>query len=77
MAGGFVMKFEDKKFCKLSTLADRWDVSIDRLRPLLERKDLLPWHPEKKVGAKGILVDVQSILRLEQNNYIDLLDADE
>lgn len=70
--GGFVMKFEEKKFCKIDTLCHRWDVSPDRVYELLKKQSLKPWHPEKKVGSKGILIDVQSILHVEANGYIDL-----
>ena len=71
------MKFEEKKFCKISTLCERWDVSVDRIVPLMRRQLLRPWHPERIVGQKGILVDVSSVLEVEKNGYINIADLDE
>ena len=69
--GGFVMRFEEKKFCQIRTLAERWDCSTDRIYDLLNRKVITPWHPEGSIGQRGLLIRVDSVLKLEQKE-IDL-----
>lgn len=64
------MSFEDKKFCRISTLEQRWDCSKDLIYDLLSKQVLLAWHPEGRVGKKGIRIDVKSILAAEANGYI-------
>lgn len=66
------MRFEDKKFCQLRTLADRWDCSTDYLKDLASRGVLRLWHPEGKESAKGVKVDVGSVIEAEQKGYIDV-----
>jgi len=66
------MKFEEKKFVQITTLAERWDCSRDRIYDLLSKKVLRPWHPESKASCRGVLVDVCSILEVEQSGYIDV-----
>lgn len=63
--GGFVMQFEEKKFCRISTLEERWDCSKDLIYDLVSRKVLTPWHPEGAVGKKGIRITVESVLKAE------------
>lgn len=70
------MKFEDKKFCKISTLAERWDCSPRTIYRLLEKEVLTAFHPESSVGTKGIRVDVGSILAAEQNGVLNWQDRD-
>ena len=68
---GFVMKFEDKKFCRISTLAERWDCSTRRIYQLIERGVLRPFHPEGRVGTKGIMVEVKCVLEIESRELVD------
>jgi len=65
--GGFVMKFEEKKFCRISTLAERWDCSSSRIYELVSKGRLRIWHPENKIGVKGALIEVRSVLEAETN----------
>ncbi len=67
-----MMQFEDKRFCQIRTLADRWDVSTDRIYELLTKGVLRPWHPQAKVGAKGLLICVKSVLVVEESGYVEL-----
>lgn len=64
--GGFVMRFEEKKFCQIRTLAERWDCSTDRIYDCINQGLLRPWHPSGVVGKKGVMIEVQSVLALEQ-----------
>lgn len=66
------MRFEEKKFVQIRTLAERWDSSTDRIYDLLSKGILKPWHPEAKVGHKGIMIEVQSVLEVEERGYIHL-----
>jgi hypothetical protein len=66
------MRFEDKKFCQLRTLADRWDCSIDYLKDLASRGVIKFWHPEGKEHVKGVKVVVSSAIDAEKRGYIDI-----
>lgn len=63
--GGFVMKFEEKRFCRISTLAARWDCSTRRIYTLIEKGVLRPFHPEGRIGSKGMMVEVKSVIEIE------------
>lgn len=66
------MRFEEKKFCQIRTLAERWDCSTDRIYDLLSKKLIEHWHPENKgIGNRGLLIRVDSVLRLEQREMKD------
>ncbi len=64
------MKFEEKKFCRVTTLAERWDCSTRRIYYLVERNVLSPWHPERQVGKKGMMLDVARVLEVERDGVI-------
>lgn len=64
------MSFEQKKYCRISTLEERWDCSKDLIYDLISKKILIPWHPEGQIGKKGIRIDVQSVLAAEENGYL-------
>jgi hypothetical protein len=64
------MRFEEKKFCRISTLADRWDCSRERIYDLISKNVIRAWHPEGLVGVKGILIDVSDIIKAEYINLI-------
>ena len=66
------MTFEEKKFVRIGTLAERWDCSTDRIYDLLRRQRLRAWHPEREVGRKGLMIEVASILHVEASGYVDL-----
>lgn len=66
------MRFEEKRFCQIRTLSERWDVSTDRIYDLVTKGTLRAWHPEGRIGNKGLLVCVQSVLAVEARGYIDL-----
>ena len=74
-----LLPFELKKFVKASTLMQRWDCSVDLVRELASKGVIRLWHPEGKEGARGIRVDVASVLEAERKGYIHccgLLDED-
>ena len=64
------MKFEEKKFCRVTTLAERWDCSTRRIYYLVEKNVLSPFHPERQVGKKGMMLDVSRVLEVERNGMI-------
>lgn len=64
------MSFEEKKFCRISSLEDRWDCSRDMIYDMLSKNILKAWHPEAQIGKKGIRIEVQSVLDAEQKGYI-------
>lgn len=64
------MIFEEKKFARISTVADRWDSSTDRIYDLLSKNLLRAWHPEGKVGCRGVMIEVRSVLDLEKKGFI-------
>lgn len=66
------MRFEDKKFCQIRTLAERWDSSTSRIYDLVSKGFLKPWHPEGKAGQRGMMIDVKSVLDVESRGYVDL-----
>ena len=68
--GATAMRFEDKKYCQVRTLANRWDSSTDRIYDLLSKGVLRPFHPEGKTGGKGLLVEVQSVLEVEKRGSV-------
>ena len=70
------MVFEDKKFCQVRTLAQRWDCSTDRIYDLLRRGALVAFHPEGRIGTKGLLISVQSVVAVEINGVLDMADLD-
>lgn len=69
-SGSIVMRFEDKKFCQIRTLTDRWDCSRDRIYGLLSKGVLKAWHPEGHVGVRGVMIEVQSVLRVEASGEV-------
>ncbi len=74
--GGFVMRFEEKKFCRITTLAERWGCSVRHISNLVEKKVLKPFHPEAAAGRKGLRIDVQSVLEVETRGMVDIADKD-
>ena len=66
------MRFEEKKFCQIRTVADRWDCSPDRIYDCLSKGLLRAWHPEATIGKRGLLVVVESVLQVEKNGYVIL-----
>ena len=66
------MRFEEKKFCQMRTLAERWDCSIDYLKDLASKGVIKLWHPEGKEHAKGVKVDVSSAIEAEHKGYINV-----
>lgn len=75
--GGYVMRFEEKKYCRVSTLAERWDCSSRTIYRLLERNVLQAFHPEGIVGSKGLKIAVESVLQAEQTGKLNWSDKDE
>ncbi len=71
------MRFEEKKFCKIATLAERWDCSTRTIYRLIEREVLRPFHPEATMGAKGLRITVESVLEAEQSGMLNWQDRDE
>jgi hypothetical protein len=71
------MRFEEKKFCKISTLAMRWDCSARTIYRLLERKILQPFHAEGILGTKGLKITVESVLMAEKRGLLQWADKDE
>ena len=67
--------FEEKRFCQIRTLAERWDMPIRRLMSLAEKGVIRFWHPEGQKDRKGRLVDVGSILEAEKKGYIEPVDV--
>jgi len=65
------MKFEEKQFVQIRTLMHRWDCSRDLILDLISRGELVAWHPRGQVGQKGVRIQVDSVLSVEQNGYID------
>jgi hypothetical protein len=68
--GGFVMRFEERRFVQVRTLCERWDCGRDLIYDLVSKQRLQIWHPDKKVGNKGVRVCVQSVLDLEKKGMI-------
>lgn len=66
------MRFEEKKFCQVSTLADRWDCSTRQIYRLIDRGILRPFHPEGLIGSRGLRVDVASVLDVETRGILDI-----
>jgi hypothetical protein len=66
------MRFEEKKFVQIRTLAERWDSSTDRIYDLLSKEVLRPWHPEGKAGGRGLLIEVASILEVERKGFVKI-----
>ena len=71
------MRFEEKKFCRVSTLAERWDCSTRTIYRLLERNVLQAFHPESAIGAKGLRISVESVVKVESTGNISWQDKDE
>lgn len=65
------MSFEEKKFCQFRTLMHRWDCSANQIRELVSKGRLLLWHPEGYSNRKGIKIDVESVLEVEKNGYLE------
>mgnify|MGYP000952682887 CR=1 FL=1 len=66
------MEFEKKRFCQIRTLADRWDSSPDRILDLVSKGALRAWHPEGKVGCRGIMIEVRSVLEVEKKGFVHI-----
>lgn len=64
------MAFEEKKFCRISTLMERWDCSRTQIYDLISRGRLKRWHPEGQADKKGTRICVSSILQLEETGYV-------
>lgn len=64
------MKFEEKRFCRVNTLAERWDCSPRRIYYLVEKNVLSAFHPERQVGKKGMMLDVARVLEVERDGVI-------
>jgi len=65
-----VVTFEQRKFCQIRNLAVRWDCSTDRIKDLVSKGILVAWHPEGKTAAKGVMIDVQSVLKAEEKGVL-------
>lgn len=61
---------EGKRFMRISNLAARWDCSTDRIYDLINKEVLRPWHPEGKAGRRGLLIEVKSILLVEEEGFL-------
>lgn len=70
--GGWMGRFEDKKFVRISRLMERWDCSEDLIRQLISKGTLVEWHPEGRDAAKGKRIDVASVLRVETRGYLNI-----
>lgn len=70
------MKFEEKKFCRVSTLAQRWDCSTRTIYRLIEREILQAFHPEAEIGSKGLRISVESAIQAESRGKLDWKDHD-
>lgn len=66
------MRFEEKKFVQIRTLAERWDSSTDRIYDLVSKGKLRAWHPESKAGCRGLMIEVKSVLEIEERGYVQL-----
>ncbi len=64
--------FEDKKFCQIRTLCQRWDCSPDYVMELVSKGRIRLWHPEGREDAKGRRLDVASILEAENRGYLTI-----
>jgi hypothetical protein len=64
------MAFEEKKFCRISTLMERWDCSKDLIDDLVSKGKLRRWHPRGEPEKKGTRIDITSILEVELGGYI-------
>jgi len=64
------LPFEMKKFARVSTLMARWECSVDLVRELASKGVIKLWHPEGKEGARGMRVDVASVLEAERRGYL-------
>lgn len=64
------MRFEEKRFCRVNTLAERWDCSTRRIYYLVEKNVLSAFHPERQVGKKGMMLDVARVLEVEKQGLI-------
>jgi len=64
------LPFEMKKYAKVSTLMARWDCSVDLVRELASKGVIRLWHPEGREGARGLRVDVASVLEAESRGYL-------
>jgi len=67
--------FGCKKFCRVDTLAARWDCSKDHVYELVSKGVLKTWHPEGLATRKGMLIDVQSVLTCEEEGMLQASDA--
>lgn len=66
------MRFEEKKFCQIRTLAERWDSSPSRIYDLMSKGLLRPWHPEGQVGKRGVMIEVESVLEVEKRGFVEI-----
>lgn len=65
-----MMEFESKKFCRISTLGARWDMSTRRIYDLLSKGVISAWHPEGLIGVRGVMIDVRSVLIAEERGRV-------
>ena len=65
-------ELKGKKFLQVRKLAHRWDMSTNRVYDLISKGVLRPWHPEGKSGCKGLLVEVRSILKAEEDGFLEI-----
>ncbi len=63
---------KDKRFLRVSRLANRWDCSTTRIYDLISKGTLRPWHPEGKSGCKGLMIEVKSIINAEERGFLDV-----
>lgn len=61
-----------KRFMQIRKLANRWDCSTQRIYDLASKGVLRLWHPEGKVGCKGVMIDVKSIIAAEEGGFLDV-----
>jgi len=61
-----------KRFLRVGNLAHRWDCGTTRIYDLVSKGYLKAWHPERKTGCKGLMIDVGSIVKVEEEGYVDI-----
>lgn len=64
------MRFEDKKFCQVRTLAERWECSPRSIYRMIESGHLEPWHPSGLPGKRGLRITVASVIKIETERSI-------
>ncbi len=63
--------FEEKKYCRVRTLCQRWDCSPGRVYHLARKGLLRMWHPEGVKIRQGMMIEVESVLELEGKGKVN------